>query len=191
MVSATMMISGGALNPAVTLGLLVARRLTLMEAIVYWIAEIIGGILGGFFAIWSLQGIPLSTTAATVPAMAAGVSTPLQTGVLVEAVLTFFLVFVVFGTGVDRRYGARTGGILIGFTIIMDIIAGGPITGASMNPARWLGSAVATGLYGNAAVSAVTNIGIYIIGPLIGGTVAGLLWGYFLLDEREPAAAEA
>ncbi|MHB8586241.1 MAG: aquaporin [Thermoplasmatota archaeon] len=176
MVSATMMISGGQLNPAVTLGLLIGRQITLMEAVVNWIAQLLGGIVGGYFALYSVAPASMGPS---VPALAAGVST--QTGLLVEAVLTFFLVFVVYGTGVDKRFGARIGGLAIGLTITMDILAGGAITGASMNPARWIGSLVPAGNYANAASGAV----VYIVGPLVGGIVAGLIWGWFLLDAKK------
>jgi len=92
-------------------------------------------------------------------------------------------VSVVYGTGVDPRFGARLGGLAIGFTVALDILAGGPITGASMNTARWLGPAIAAGTFPNPTT--------HLIGPILGAVVAGALWSYVLLEDRphpEPAA---
>jgi glycerol uptake facilitator-like aquaporin len=100
---------------------------------------------------------------------------PLQ-GVLVEAILTFFLVFVVFGTAVDQR-APRLAGLIIGATVTLDILFGGPLTGAAMNPARVFGPAVA-GNFWKAHY-------VYWIGPLLGGAAAGLVYRMFM--EHEPA----
>jgi glycerol uptake facilitator-like aquaporin len=111
-----------------------------------------------------------------------------RTGILVEAILTFFLVFVVMGTGVDPRFGGRIGGLAIGLTIAMDILAGGAITGGAMNPARWFGSALPTNHFVSAQVSLV-----YIVGPLLGGILAAVLYDAVFLEKPrphpEPAAA--
>jgi MIP family channel proteins len=179
MVSATMSISGGQLNPAVTLGLLSARKVTVAQAIYNIVAQIVGGLLGGYLAYASMGfakagGVP--TITAGVPDLAPGV-TP-GTGILIEAILTFFLVFVIMGTAVDPRFGSRVGGLAIGLTIAMDIMAAGPLTGAAMNPARWIGAAVAAGHYGNGYV--------YIVGPIIGGILGALVYKEFLLEEPRP-----
>ncbi len=91
--------------------------------------------------------------------------------------LTFFLVFVVYGTGIDPK-GAfhAVGGLAIGFTVSLDILMGGPITGAPMNLARWFGPAALAGFFDNWYV--------YLIGPLLGGLVAGLLYSYLLLEKK-------
>ena len=96
-------------------------------------------------------------------------------GIVVEAILTFFLVFVVHGTGVDER-GRRVAGLAIGSTVTLDILFGGPLTGAAMNPARVFGPAVAA-QYWKAHY-------VYWIGPLLGGAAAGLLYRMFI--ERKP-----
>lgn len=93
-------------------------------------------------------------------------------GIIVEAILTFFLVFVVFGTGVDSR-AAKIGGLAIGFTVTLDILFGGPLTGAAMNPARVFGPALAANYWPFHYV--------YWIGPMIGGGLPGLLYGRCLL----------
>jgi MIP family channel proteins len=162
MVSATMQISGGQLNPAVTVGLAVARKLPMGQAGINIVAQILGGALGGWAAKASLGGASIKDG---IPALGQGVGT--GRGILIEAILTFFLVFVVFGTGVDQRFGARLGGTAIGFTVALDILAGGPLTGAAMNPARWLGPAIIQGTY--------ANIAVYLIGPVVGGVLAALI----------------
>lgn len=173
MVSAVAHISGGHINPAVTVGALVAKRIEPRRAVIYISSQLLGGLLGALLLLWSL---PESVAAGTLgtPPLAEGVT--LGTGILIEAVLTFFLVFVVFGTGIDERNPARIGGLAIGLTVTMDILMGGPLTGAAMNPARWFGPAVVTTTWANLAV--------WWVGPLVGGIAAGLLYGYVL--EPEP-----
>ncbi len=106
--------------------------------------------------------------------LGSGVTIP--AAILVEAVLTLFLAFAVYGTGIDPK-GAfnAVGGLAIGLTVAMDIMMGGPLTGAAMNPARWFGPAVITGFFDNWYV--------YWIGPLIGGTVAGLFYANVFLEK--------
>jgi aquaporin TIP len=171
MVSATMHISGGQLNPAVTVALAAARKLPIMQAGSNVVAQIVGGALGGWAAKASLGGASINDG---IPGLGQGVGT--GRGILIEAILTFFLVFVVFGTGVDQRFGARLGGMAIGFTVALDILAGGPLTGAAMNPARWLGPAIIQGAYADTAV--------YLIGPVAGGLIAALVWSFVLLERR-------
>ncbi len=170
MVSATMSISGGQLNPAVTLGLMSVRKLSPAQGGVNIAAQLIGGILAGFLAKASLVG---TAAMGGIPDLANGVS--LSTGILVETILTFFLVFVIFGTAVDRRFNSRIGGLAIGFAVAVGIFAGGPITGAAMNPARWMGAAVAANSYSNAAV--------FIVGPILGGILAAMVYQYAFLRD--------
>jgi aquaporin TIP len=167
-----MSISGGQFNPAVTLGLLVGRKITPTQAAINWVFQIVGGILGGFLAKASLGG---ASIAGGIP-NAGGIST--GQGILIEAIATFFLVTVVYGTAVDPRFGGRLGGLAIGLTIGADILAVGPLTGASMNTARWLGPAIAEGTFPTPAV--------HLLGPLVGAAVAGALYAYVLLDEPRP-----
>jgi glycerol uptake facilitator-like aquaporin len=107
----------------------------------------------------------------------------------VEAVLTFLLVTAVYGTAVDQRGQAvKIGGFAIGLTVAFDILAGGPLTGASMNPARSFGPAVIRCLHG--AADAWQWHWCYWAGPLVGGVVAALLYEHILLDKAAPAPAE-
>jgi MIP family channel proteins len=171
--SATMHISGGQLNPAVTFGVVCSGNMTWGAAIRYWIAQLSGGIAAAFICLGLFnQDVIVNGT----PQLATDL-TPGQ-GILVEAILTFFLVFVVHGTGVDER-GRKVAGLAIGATITLDILFGGPLTGAAMNPARVFGPAVAAGFWKGHYV--------YWIGPMLGGALGGFVYRLFI--ERKPAPA--
>src|SRR5438270_3771787 len=177
MVSATMRISGH-LNPSITLGFLAARRIDPMMAGVYIAAQILGAIV----AAYALKGLLPAQIAASASFRLGGqaVSPEISFGQAIglEAIATFFLAFVIFGTAVDPK-APRIAGLAIGLTIGADILAIGPFTGASMNPARSFGPAVASGIFEGQAV--------YWIGPLIGAVVAALLYDtLFIRREREP-----
>jgi MIP family channel proteins len=175
MVSATGAISGGHLNPAVTFGLLVGGKIDAAAAAAYWVAQLAGGTLAAVLAGALLShGEVLSSKIILggTPALGNGIS--VGAGIGIEAVLTFFLVFVVYGSAVDAR-APKIGGLPIGLTVALDILFGGPLTGGAMNVARWFGPALATGNWANAVV--------YIVGPLLGGALAGLIYGRFLIKE--------
>jgi MIP family channel proteins len=171
--SATMHISGGHLNPAVTFGLFCGGQMTILDAIRYWISQLLGGFVAAIICL-GLFGREVVITG--TPQLAINLNGP--QGVLVEAILTFFLVFVVYGTAVDER-GRRVAGFAIGSTITLDILFGGPLTGAAMNPARVFGPALAANFWHDHYV--------YWLGPLIGGALAGLLYPLFI--ERKPIVA--
>ena len=158
MVSTFGHISGGHFNPAVTLGALVGGKIKVNDALVYMVMQLVGGVVGALFA-QRIVPEPLVTAASLgTPMLAPNIS--MYSGILMEAIMTFFLVASVFGTALDNR-AAKVGGLFIGLTITLDILAGGPITGASMNPARTFGPAIVGGYWNNHIV--------YWIGPLIGG----------------------
>jgi len=163
--------SGGHLNPAVTIGFLVTRRIAPILGILYIVAQLVGGILAGLL----LRVIfpPAAWLAAHLgtPNLASGTS--FGTGVLIEAILTFFLVLAVFGTAVDER-APKIGGFGIGLTVLADILVSGPLTGASMNPSRTFGPALAGGFWQNDLV--------YWIGPFIGAIIAASLYEYVILS---------
>ena len=173
-VSATMHISGGQLNPAVTFGLVCGGHMKWRNAFSFWIAQCLGGIAAaliclGFFG----RDVVIGGT----PQLAINLTA--WQGILVEGILTFFLVFVVHATAVDERGPRRVAGLVIGSTITLDILFGGTLTGAAMNPARVFGPAVAANFWHDHYV--------YWIGPLLGGALGGLV--YRLLIERKPAPA--
>jgi len=177
LVTATMRISGH-LNPAVTVGFLVTRRIDPMMAVVYWIAQFLGAIL----AAYALKALyPASVAMATkLGGQSISGDTTLMQAIVLEGIATFFLVFVVFGTAVDPR-APKVGGFAIGLTVAADILAIGPLTGGSMNPARSFGPAlVMQSFEGQAA---------YWIGPILGAIAAALIYDKLLLPhDVEPVA---
>jgi MIP family channel proteins len=174
MITATMRISGH-LNPAVTIGFMVTRRIDLMMGVVYIIAQL----LGAAVAAWALKAVFPAHIAITTRLGGQVVSGDIGMGaaILCEAIATFFLVFVVFGTAVDP-HAPKVGGFAIGLTVTADILAIGSRTGASMNPARSFGPAVVSQMFEGQAV--------YWIGPIIGAIAAALLYdGLFLRRGKE------
>jgi MIP family channel proteins len=174
MVTATMAISGGHLNPAVTIGLLVARRTTARTAAGYIVAQLAGAVLAALavkalFPIGVTRPIALGT-----PAIAGNVQ--LWQAISLEAILTFFLVSAVFGTCVNSE-APKVGGFAVGLVLLFDILVGGPLTGAAMNPARAFGPALVAGQW--------VAHGVYWVGPMLGAVAAALLWEHVLLPPRE------
>jgi MIP family channel proteins len=172
--------SGGHINPAVTVGFLVTRRIAPLLGLLYIVAQLVGATLAGLLlrviypqAVW--QAAQLGT-----PNLAPGVS--FGTGVLIEAILTFFLLLAVFGTAVDKR-APKIGGFGIGLTVLVDILVGGPLTGASMNPAIAFGPALAGDFWQNDLV--------YWIGPIIGAVIAALIYEYLILRPRRDSHEKA
>ena len=180
LISALGHISGGHFNPAVTAGFWVTRRISTTLAIGYVLAQLTGGILGAVaLTLLFPEGLREAANLGT-PALGPGVDFGKAVGI--EIILTFFLVIVIFGTAVDRR-SANLGGLAIGLTITMDILAAGPLTGAAMNPARALGPALLTGTWDDHLV--------WWIGPVIGGVVAAMVYHYLFSEEAEQGAASA
>jgi len=180
MVSITAHISGGHVNPAVTIGVWVTGKITSFRAVVYILAQLAGAIVGALLLrlvmpeeLWRISGAPLG-----IPILAPGYGS--GKGVLAEAILTFFLVFAVFGTAVDDRGPfSKTAGFTIGLVLAFDILAAGPLTGAAMNPARALGPELASGTW--------TDWWVYWVGPVAGGVIAGVVYWLAFLKDREPA----
>jgi MIP family channel proteins len=174
-VSATMNISGGHINPAVTVTMLVCGNIKFHEAISYIVAQLVGGSIAGFFLLLIYNKFSPESIDAThlgTPALAEGVSFGM--GIFVEMILTFLLLFSIFGTAVDPR-APKIGGFGIGLTIAFDILMGGPITGASMNPARTFGTALPIGYF------PMPEHLVYWIGPILGGVIAGVLYKFVIL----------
>ena len=175
MVTATMRVSGH-LNPAVTIGFLATRRIAPLMGLVYIVAQILGAIIAAYAlkAVYSEADFMMARAGGTM------VATGITTGqaYLLEAIATFFLVFVVFGTAVDPR-APKVGGLAIGFTLAAAILAIGPLTGGSLNPARSFGPAVASGMWEGQF--------IYWLGPILGGISAAALYEWlFLRRSIEP-----
>ncbi|ERM98708.1 aquaporin TIP2-1 [Amborella trichopoda] len=156
-------ISGGHVNPAVTFGLAIGGQITILTGIVYWIAQLVGAIVASFLLKFVTGGlaIPIHSVASGVGAVEA---------VVMEIVITFALVYTVYATAADPKKGSlgTIAPIGIGFIVGANILAAGPFSGGSMNPARSFGPAVASGDF--------TDNWIYWVGPLIGGALAGLVY---------------
>ncbi len=168
-------ISGGHFNPAVTIGFWVTKRLGTIDSLCYWIAQLLGASAAAYLitailpeSIWrpvSLGTPDLAPDFMRLP------------GIALEAVLTFLWVIAVFATSVDAK-GAfnKIAGFAIGLTVTMDILFGGPFTGAAMNPARAFGPALAGHHW--------QNHGVYWAGPLLGGVLAGVLYDRLFLRDQ-------
>ena len=172
MVSATAAVSGGHINPAVTIGALLTKKIAAGPAAGYIVAQCLGGITAAALIQLCVPGHILETVGMGTPALGSGVT--VSQGLVTEIILTFFLMFVVYGTAIDKR-APKMGGLFIGLTVALDIMMGGPISGAAMNPARHLGPALLGG--------GMQNLWLYWVGPVVGASLAALLYNRFL-EER-------
>lgn len=172
MVSATMSISGGHLNPAVTLGLLSVRRINAATAAGYIAAQLVGAVLAAGALKLLFPTAIAGITSLGTPRLAASIS--LGEGIALEAIFGFFLISAVFGTCVNPD-SPRIGGFGIGLALMFDVLVGGALTGAAVNPARAFGPALLSGNW--------VAHGVYWVGPIVGGIFAALLWQYVLLPK--------
>ena len=179
MVSAFMNVSGGHFNPAVTTALLVARRITPTVAGVHIVAQLIGGVVAALALKVTMPAAVFSATLAGGQSVALEITA--TQAILLEAIATFFLMNVIYGTAVSSA-APKIGGLAIGLTIAADILAIGPLTGASMNPARSFGPAIVSGVLAGQIV--------YWVGPIIGAIAAAMLWEFGILgaDRKAPGA---
>jgi MIP family channel proteins len=173
LVSALGPLSGGHFNPAVTFAVWIVGKITPSRAGMYVVAQLVGA-LGAGFALKAVFPDAWQSTNIGTPALGAGISPAI--GIGVEAVLTALLVFVVMGTAVDGR-APKIGGLAIGLAVTADILMGGPLTGAAMNPARWFGPAVASGAFADWYV--------WWVGPLLGAAVAALVYRFALAENSQ------
>lgn len=180
MASALGAVSGGHFNPAVTFAFFVSKKMNGGRALCYMVAQLLGAI-GGALVLQTLF-FPQMWEAAQLgtPMLASNVS--FMQGMFIEAILTFFLVMVIFGTAVDNR-APKLGALFIGLTITMDILLGGPLTGAAMNPARTFGPAF-MGWMAGASYNPWAEHFVYWFGPLAGASFAAWVYKTFL---HEPA----
>jgi MIP family channel proteins len=180
MVTAVGHISGGHLNPAVTVGFWVTRRLSTTQTILYWVAQLLGAVSAAYLlaviipdSSWRPEALG-SITPALAPDF-----TRLH-GMLLEGVMTFFLVFIFFASNVDAK-GAfnKVAGFAIGLAVTVDALCGLPFTGAAVNPARAFGPALVTRNHW-------TNHGVYWVGPLLGAVLAGVIYDRIFLPDQPP-----
>ena len=167
-------ISGTHINPAVTLGLLIAGEIKFVVTIGYWIVQFLGGILGAVLLNVVLPDPgDLGVTILTTEANGGAFTVTATQGLIVEIVLTFFLVNTIFNTAVSGKAG-NFAGLAIGLGLMFCIVMGGPLTRASLNPARTLGPAIVSGNY--------ADIWLYFVGPFIGAILSALLYIGILKD---------
>ena len=168
MVYATGHISGAHINPAVTLGFALVRRISLRDAGVYWAAQMVGAVLAASVLrlLLGKVGIMGGHAITIDPVQAVGV----------EIVLTFLLMFVIMAVATDKRAVGRAAALAIGATVTFDILVGGPLTGGSMNPARTTGPALLAANW--------QDLWVYWVGPLVGAALAAFLY-MWLNDAKE------
>jgi len=171
-ITATMSISGGHLNPAVTAGMLAIRRIDPRTAILYILAQLLGAVLAALALKALLPPGITKVLAIGTPALAANVT--VGKAIATEAILTFFLMSAVLGTAVSPD-APKIGGFGVGLTLLIGILFGGPLTGAALNPARAFGPALVSGQW--------ISQGVYWVGPILGALVAAFLWDKLLLPK--------
>jgi MIP family channel proteins len=162
MVTAVAAISGGHFNPAVTIGLFSVGKIDSTNAIGYIVAQCLGGIVAAFLLTLSIPAETLTAIGMGTPAVNTAAGVTVGQAFTAEVILTFFLAFVIYGTAVDKR-APKMGGLFIGLTVSFDILMGGPISGAAMNPARHLGPALFGGGF--------ANMWLYWVAPILGGVL--------------------
>ena len=170
-ISVTMAISGGQLNPAVTIGLLLGKKVKATDVIPYILAQLVGATIAGLALISLLPSDTGKAVSWGAPSLASGVTTATE-GTAIELIMTFFLVLAVYGTIVDKR-APKIAGFGVGLIVLADVLVGGPFTGAAMNPARAMGPMIAS-------LTFPSYWYIYWIGPVIGAALAGLVYSRIL-----------
>ncbi|MFI5010107.1 MAG: MIP family channel protein [Solirubrobacterales bacterium] len=180
MVAVYARVSGAHFNPAVTFGFLLTRRIKPTLAGVYWVAQLAGAAVAALLLKELLPSGPTEAVHLGVPALGHGVNA--GAGVVLEGILTFLLVTVVFGTAVDPKGAFKSiAALMIGLTITIDILIGGPFTGAAMNPARAFGPQLVGNYWSNGWV--------WYVGPLVGGALAAVLYEWLYLPGRSAEEA--
>jgi aquaporin Z len=161
-------ISGCHINPAITLGVLCSGRMSVKDAVGYWIGQVAGGIIAGAL-LCGIYGAPSGLGANGI----AGIDNNVMLGLVVEAVLTFIFVLVVLGSTDEKKGAGAFAGLAIGLSLTLIHLVGIHFTGTSVNPARSIGPALFVG------GEALANLWIFIVAPLVGGACAALCWKVF------------
>ena len=171
-ITAMMNISGGHLNPAVTLGFLSTGRIKAQEAGAYIAAQLVGAVLAALLVRYSYPDPIVRTGTLGTPAIASSIT--FGQAIVFEAIGAFVLVSAVYGTIVAQEKPVL-GGFGVGIALLAIVLVVGPLTGATVNPARAFGPAVVSGTFVAQAV--------WWVGPILGGLIAAQLWDRVLLKK--------
>lgn len=162
-------ISGCHINPAITLGVLLSKRMEAKEACGYIVGQVIGAVIAGA-ALAAIYGVE---SGIGTNGIGAGCNGSAVTALIVEILLTFLFVLVVLGTTDSKKGAGNLAGLAIGLSLILIHLVGIHFTGTSVNPARSIGPALFAG------GEALANVWIFIVGPLVGGALAACVWKVF------------
>lgn len=175
-------VSGAHVNPAITIALAAIRKIRINDAVVYVLLQLAGGVGGALMTKFILSD-RIADQAATPGGPSAQVGTPalnhtliggVAQGAVLEGIGTFFLVWAVIAVAVNPRAARDWAGWVIGATLGLIVMVGGPLTGGSFNPARWFGAAL--------VASHWTDWWLYIVGPIVGGVAAAFLYWYLFVE---------
>ncbi len=167
-------ISGAHINPAVTVSMVVMKRMRADNGLMYVVSQIAGATFAGFL----LKILfPEALASVFLGTCVLGSNVTVAQAILMEAVITFLLVFVVYATVIDKRGTPALAGLSIGLVVLFGVMVGGAISGGSLNPARVFGPAIASGHF--------TNHYVWWIGPIAGGIVAGFVYEILFADKKE------
>lgn len=179
LVAATLHISGGHLNPAITIAVWLGNRITLTQAVFHIVGQVVGAYLAVLTWEWGVAVARMEDISYAVPRLGPAIGP--WPGLVFEVILTFVLGLVVFGTILDRR-AAKMSGLYVGLVIAVAMLTIGPMTGASLNPARYLGPALVSGN--------LSELTVYLGGPVIGAAAAALVYTYGFGKPDPEASAE-
>jgi MIP family channel proteins len=179
-VSALAHISGAHLNPAITAGFWVTRRMGTLQTLFYWIAQLLGSLAAAFLLVTIIPESVWRPVSLGTPDLVPIADVTRMHAMIFEAVLTFILVFVYFAAMVDRQSASgRVAGVALGTAVTAGMLFAYPFTGAAMNPARAFGPALAARHW--------SNHGVYWVGPLLGGALAAAVYDRFFLRDQPVA----
>ncbi len=179
MASAVGHICGAHFNPAITFGFWITRRMSTLLALVYWVAQFAAAILAALLLKWILPATAIDQRNLGVPQLNAEIGA--GEGLVLEAVLTFFLAWVIFATAVDPDGSFnKIAGLAIGFTLSLGVFAGFALTGGILNPSRALGPMLVKNSW--------DDFWIWIVGPGAGAAIAALLYELLYLRPVETSA---
>ena len=172
-------VSGAHINPAVTIPMIITRKIGIVDGAGYIACQLIGAVIAAFSLKAILPDLGAKVNFGTQGGPSELLNHSVMSGLAVEIILTFFLVTVIFMTAVHKKAPAGMYGLAIGGMIFLIHLVGVPLTGASVNPARTFGPALASGFW--------EFHWMYWVGPIIGGIIAGLIMNYVFVKKAEAA----